>query len=443
MARDPNWKPEDGPDARESMRTATSSRLRSIPGVGQVLNATDAATDTIGSGLRAASRYGARAAERAPVPERPTPLLPGVEWNQPARNVPSAMDVPDDPTSGIAGVFSGRNGLRVVSREEADRPQPAAAPAEIDTTDTMDYAGVANRARQGIRGATLAARGDAANLLNPASNEAEIMRRAQHATGSYFNKGFTGARNAQVSALLGQLEAGNEVSRAGAEQEGGAELLAADNQFQSNTADRAQRGAAKYGLRGAGANGGDIGDMIDLMQLDETRRANTTREGEAARGRTQERMDSLFGDPTENPSALDKSNPTHRALAAFLVQSEEDPDYAKSEEGMQTERRIFNELTTQLDANKTLFSPETGAGTQVSGPASRLKGLRVDPNDDVGYRNLIPDPLQRALGMTPGSVQYTTESGDTAAAPLDNVPLGQNPVLQQFLREASARYSTE
>lgn len=445
MARDPNWKPDEGPDARESMRTAASSRLRQIPGIGQVLKATDAATDTIASGLRAASRYGTRANARVPPPTAPglvdTPELAefskGLHWNQPARNVPSKYDTDVINNAGVAGVINGR----VISRDEAGQSAPE--PEPINAADTTDYAGITSRARQGIRGATLNARNDAARLVNPASNEAEILRRAQHATGSYFNKGFTGARNAQVGALLGQLEAGNRASLAGAVQEGDAELAGAGAQFQAGLDDRNIRNEAKYGLRGAaGAGGADFGDMIDLMQLEETRRSNMTDESEKARGRLQERTDALLDyDAEKNPAGLNKTDPRHRQIANFLAMSEEDPDFVESEEGQQLGRRVYNDLLARIDKNSSLFSPRADGKPQVSGRPTGLRNFRIDEDDSVGLRNLFPDRLLNAFGYTGGSAFYRNENGDEVGAPLDDLNLSD--AEKQLLMELSQRYGAE
>lgn len=418
--RDPNWSPTDA--IGKSMRDATMSRLRALPG-----------------------KLGTTAADMASDMMKPKPAPaaapgPAPEYNQPAGNVPSPMDLPDDPRSGIAGVFSGRNGLRAVSRAQADAAKTEDTLAPIDTSDTTDYAGITRGARQGIRSATMGARRDATRSINPMSNEAELLRRAGHETGSYFNKGFPGARNAKVEALLGQLEAGNEASATGAEQEGAAELNSAGAQMQSGLDDRNARNTAALGLRGSG-KGGDMGDMIALMQLDETRRANTARETEGSRGRVQERVDSLFGDPTENPNALDKTNSTDRLTANFIALSEEDPNFIESEEGQQLGRRLFNELTAEIDQNKSLFSPRTGASPQVSGRPTGLRNVRVDPEDDVGWRNFVPDYVQEMFGGTPGSLRYRTPSGDEAAAPLDNV--GMSPLKMQMIQELSARFAAE
>lgn len=449
MARDPNWKPEDQePGAREGLLP------RAVRGIAARLPSARAGVRMLADPSNAGSVYvedlitsgrGNLLPAKAPTPAPSAPSAPSepIDWNPTPNRVPSPMDLPDSPGSGIAGTFSGRNGLRVITREQADAAENQGAPAPIDTSDTTDYRGITRGARQGIRSATLDARRDATRFLRPGTDEDEIMRRVQHATGSYFNKGFPGARNAQIAALLGQLQAGNEVSAAGAAQEGDAELASAGAQFQSGLEDRAARNTAALGLRGSGQSGPDFGDMINLMQLDETRRANTAREREAATARIQDRIDSLFGDPTKDPTALDRNNPLHRLIANYTALSEEDPNFADTEEGQLLGRRILNFATQEIDANTTLFSPETGAGTQVAGAPTRLRGLRVDPNDDVGLRNLAPDFVQRWLGMVPGSAQFETETGDVAVAPLDDIPALQHPVVQQALRELSAHYNRD
>lgn len=91
------------------------------------------------------------------------------------------------------------------------RPQRVYAPAS--TAPAVQ--GATQRALDGQRGATLAARADAADMLNPMSAGAEIMRRLENSQRSYFNRGSPSARANQAQAYMGQLAAMNAASAAG------------------------------------------------------------------------------------------------------------------------------------------------------------------------------------------------------------------------------------
>lgn len=94
---------------------------------------------------------------------------------------------------------------------QARRPATVSAP---DSTAPQVQDTTA-RALDGQRRATLTARADAADILNPMSADAEIMRRLQNSQRSYFNRGSPSARAAQAAAYAGQLEARNRASSMG------------------------------------------------------------------------------------------------------------------------------------------------------------------------------------------------------------------------------------
>lgn len=224
---------ESARGAGQILRTGTQTALnRSIEGVEKALNTVAAPTRAgydIGSQFRAgltgsepapglpklslsrvnfdAGRGGAAA---APAPANPSGPQNGRPNNGRAR-MGAAVPAPAAATTDL-GVFTGDQGYRT---QGFLQPAPGRLAAGTDaapaTTPFNANAAVAPAVDSQRRVARLV-RGDAAEYLNPASQQAEMMRRAENAAGSYFLKGRPGARNAIVAANLGQIAAGNDAS---------------------------------------------------------------------------------------------------------------------------------------------------------------------------------------------------------------------------------------
>lgn len=165
---------------------------------------------------------------------------------RPRGGLPMALANRDDPNTNLPGPGAVTAGGAPSGAEPAAAPTGTPSPREVASTDLGTFTGDQGFRTQGFlkpspgrlaatSGATPATvpfnanaavapavdsqrrvarlvRGDAAELLNPASQQAEMMRRAENAAGSYFLKGRPGARNAIVAANLGQIATGNAAS---------------------------------------------------------------------------------------------------------------------------------------------------------------------------------------------------------------------------------------
>lgn len=432
MATDPNWTPEQ--------QQERSRRLREAPVIGPVMRTADEVTPRVGEAVRSLAR---RPAPPNPSLFRsPAPTPPASVPFEPAGAPPSADDIvagtPLPP--GMAGLYRSGNEVRGLRRE--DVPQFTAPPEVVNTDDTTDYAGIRGRGLRDMRGSVLAARGDAANFLNPTSSEAEILRRAENAAGSYFLKGRTGARNAIVQGLLGQLDAGNQASLAGVQGSSDVINQGVGAELASGLEDRKARLESRLGLRrGAGGRGGeggmDAGDLIDLMQLEETRRANLADEAEKETGRVEERVDSILGDEAQG---FDPTSVADRAAAQYLVQLENDPNFFDTERGQQLALQVMNEFLPRINEGSTAFSERIDDRAQFDGEPKRLGGVRIAPGEDRGLRGLLPFNQG-------GSLIYTDpDTGEElAAVPLESAAgglfsgLDLSPAQRRVLDDISKR----
>lgn len=102
-----------------------------------------------------------------------------------------------------------------------------AVPTDVPAL-SVDPQAVAGQTVAAQRGQTLTARNDATRLLNPMSNEAELLRRIEIAGGG--SKGSPSTRRAIMEALSGQMNAGN-VATAQGQQAGNAALANGQDQL--------------------------------------------------------------------------------------------------------------------------------------------------------------------------------------------------------------------
>lgn len=185
------------------------------------------------SPVRAASSIAAPIATAAAAPA-PRQAAPAAAASVPR---PSFAGVRTDQPNRVS-TFSGPNlGMRTVGADGTASPaanatgglvvRPAAevlrafdAPAE--RTGVQAPASNAPAIQQSVvraldaqRGQTRAARADAAEILNPMSHSAELMRRLENSQRSYFNKGSPQARRLIGEAYAAQLGAQNAASAQG------------------------------------------------------------------------------------------------------------------------------------------------------------------------------------------------------------------------------------
>lgn len=110
------------------------------------------------------------------------------------------------------GTFMGDQGYRTQGFLRSSPGRLAATSGAAPATTPFNANAAVAPAVDSQRRVARLVRGDAAKYLSPASQQAEMMRRAENAAGSYFLKGRTGARNAIVAANLGQIATGNAAS---------------------------------------------------------------------------------------------------------------------------------------------------------------------------------------------------------------------------------------
>lgn len=198
-------------------------------------------------------------------PNAPSPAATGapapVSTPPAATSAPPALVRPD-------GVMQTRDangnnvytGTGTVVNAAAQRLGPAATPnvTVLPSAATAQNAGQAYRSftapqvnpvalagnvASNQRGQTLTARSDAASLLNPNSQEGQILRRAIDTATSRELRGYRSAREQIVGQILGQLDAGNRASLAGqgasndAFAAGAAQAVEGDLQQQGQRAD--------------------------------------------------------------------------------------------------------------------------------------------------------------------------------------------------------------
>jgi hypothetical protein len=148
------------------------------------------------------------------------------------------------PQPGDMNTYTGGNG---VTRRIEPAPAAAAVPpaaAQVRSQPVIAPASNAPAVQQSVvraldasRGQTRTARADAAEILNPMSNSAELMRRLENSQGSYFYKGSPQARRLIGEAIAGQLGAQN----------------AATMQGQRTAGDVIERGVGYEAMAGEGA----------------------------------------------------------------------------------------------------------------------------------------------------------------------------------------------
>lgn len=182
-------------------------------------------------GLAGAQRPQAAAPAAAPPanPGRPAATAPaGVNFNRPAprlRGVVSTGPVTRIEDAARPGdlntfTFDGRTQrvepAAVATAAASPQPTLRALTPAVATRSTQPVARDATqRAAQGQRSAALDVRADAASVLNPMSQGAELMRRLDNVSISSQFKGSPGARSDARQAILGQLDAQNRASAEG------------------------------------------------------------------------------------------------------------------------------------------------------------------------------------------------------------------------------------
>lgn len=158
------------------------------------------------------------AAPAAPVPQKPTLLAP-VQVRAPVQTGRHGERVYNNETLAALGMTPSADAAATGSASSPTQPKPllqqpiesvvarpTTAPAVRDSTQF---------ALAGQRSAAGDARADAAQFLNPMSNDGEIMRRFEISQGYGSNKGSPQARRMAGEAILGQLGARNEASATG------------------------------------------------------------------------------------------------------------------------------------------------------------------------------------------------------------------------------------
>ena len=166
---------------------------------------------------------GASVGNVAPVPAvaapQPAPATPAAAAPAPRPSFSAGTTVAP-PRRGDMNTFTGANG--VTRRID---PAPASAAAVAPAAQTAQVTAPASnaaavqqsvvRALDSQRGLTRTTRADAAEVLNPMSADAEILRRLENSQNSYFNKGSPQARRLIGEAIAGQLGARNAASAQG------------------------------------------------------------------------------------------------------------------------------------------------------------------------------------------------------------------------------------
>lgn len=299
-------------------------------------------------------RFGAAGAPAAaPAPAPANPSGPQNGRGGPRRPAaPASVAAPAAPSPGAAsavdlGTFTGDQGFRTQGLLEPAAGQPTPMLRAPAFNPNAAVAPAADSQRR----AALLVRGDAAEYLNPASDQAEMMRRAENAAGSYFLKGRPGARNAIVAANLGQITAGN----------------AASSQFQRDagaTIQAGAEGAVRQGLDAQAIEGQSrlqrdriAGDV----ELERTRQdAPSTIVGEdrvvrLRRGGTAAPVVDEAGKPIRTPAAAQPGQLTPQDLLKAYTQERE---AIASSLGSPEEKAAALQA---LDANP-LFRPLVGGG---------------------------------------------------------------------------------
>jgi len=282
---------------------------------------------------------------------------------------------------GSANTFTGPDGTtrRVQAATDAEKAADARRPATVYATPSTAGQVQESTARvmDGQRRATLTARADAAEILNPMSADAEIMRRLENSQSSFFNRGRPSARALQAEAYLGQLSARNRASatgqdaanatlQAGAADEGAANETAAERQqraaefnvgTQQSTLDREEAAAERELAARSPAR-------QELIRGADGRVAYLRQDGTAATVRDEEGQPVLTPGPQEDRLSLQNLLESYNEQAAAVASGLGTPE----------------EKRAQLEALRgdSLYQPLFARGGSAPGGASGPPQAAVD-----------------------------------------------------------------